>query len=300
MLVAQTSIALAARDHLAGRPGGDGDQVVATPPGFRARFADIVARDAIDELPTIARGPRSTVARLVVDDARYVVKRYHEPGAFLWRTFLRASRAHRELDALALVCAAVPNPVQPVAWAEDRRLGLVPRSWVVTNELAHASNLRGLKGLEGAARAAAVALVLDVLPGRVAALHAARIFARNLHAKNVLVAPETGALAFIDLPHAGRVATLGRRRRVHDLACLWKELRRSLEADERRRFFEGYARAAGLEDGAALEDLVVARADILDNRTPLAGAIHRARRALRHSRLGRWVTGRAPGPGSPA
>lgn len=260
-------------------------------PAVRERLARLIEADDLEALPVIATTRKSCVARLEVDGARLVVKRYVEPGAFLLRTFLRASRARREFHALSVVGEAVENPVRPVAWAERRVGGWCPRSWVVTVELTESTSLRGLRGLEGAARERLVAVVLGALPARVGALHRAGVFARNLHAKNVLVQPATGAVAFIDLPAAARVASLSRGQRVHDLACLWKELRRSLDRAALARFLEAYRAALGAAEDPALADDVWARADHLDNKTPVAGAVHRAKRWWRHTRLGQLVTG---------
>ena len=260
---------------------------------LRAGIAATVAPDATDALPLIAETRRSRVVRLEVDGQRLVLKRYVEPGLFLLRTFLRASRARREAAALELVARAVPdNPVRPVAWAERRRRGFVRHSWLVTTELTDSVSLRRLKHLEGAEREAVRATVLERLPVHVAVLHRGGIFARNLHAKNVLVQPATGRLGFIDLPRASAVRRLSRHQRVYDLACLTKELRRSLSTDDLGRFFSRYVEAAGLDLAPAdLQEAVARRADLLDNRTPLAGALHGLRKWLKRTWLGQLVIG---------
>lgn len=260
-------------------------------PAVRERLARLVEQDDLEALPVIATTRKSCVARLEVGAERLVVKRYVEPGAFLLRTFLRASRARREFHALAAVGRAVENPVRPVAWAERRSLGFGPRSWLVTVELTESLSLRGLRKLAGAERERVVEVVQGTLAARVGALHRAQVFARNLHAKNVLVQPATGAVAFIDLPAAAREAGLSRSQRVHDLACLWKELRHSLDRAALDRFLAGYGAVLGAGVDAALADDVWSRADHLDNKTPVAGAIHRAKRWWRHTRLGQLVTG---------
>lgn len=169
-------------------------------------------------------------------------------------------------------------------------MGFAPRSWLVTTELTDSVNLRRIESLEPGVQAAVRSIVLDVLPGRVAELHAAGLFARNLHAKNVLVQPATGVVGLIDLPHAGAVGQLSRGQRVHDLACLVKGVRRGLAADDVHALVSRYAAAAGLPDD--LHDDVHARADQLDNRTPLAGWIHGARKRLRRTWVGAKAAGR--------
>lgn len=264
-----------------------------TDAAMRAALAAALVPDSTDRLPALADTRRSRVVRVELEGARLVLKRYTEPGLFLLRTFLRDSRARREAVALALVARAVPdNPVHPVAWAESRRLGFVPRSWLVTTELTDSLNLRRFKELAGAERETVRGVVLDALPLRVADLHRGGVFAYNLHAKNVLVQPATGRLGFIDLPRASAVARLSQRQRVYDLACLTKELRRSLSADDLRRFLETYARGAGYEGSPAdLQEAVAARADSLDNRTPLAGAVHALRKRLKRTWLGQVLIG---------
>lgn len=256
-------------------------------------IAAAIVPDRTDALPVIAETSRSRVVRLEVGGVRLVLKRYTEPGAFLLRTFLRASRARREAAALELVGRALSgNAVRPVAWAERRRLGFVDRSWLVTTELAESMSLRRFKHLEGVEREAVRAVVLDALPRQVALLHRGGVFAKNLHAKNVLVQPATGALGFIDLPRARAVGEPSRGQRVHDLACLVKELRRSLSLDDLRAFLDRYVETAGLDASPAeLQQAVARRADVLDNRTPLAGSVHALRKWLKRTRLGQLVTG---------
>jgi hypothetical protein len=261
-------------------------------PALRAALEDLLVKDTVADLPRMATTRRSVVGRLEVDGLRLVVKRYHEPGLFLLRAFFRASRARREVAALEVVSAVVPNPVRPVAWAERRVAGFRPRSLVVTTEMLGASSLRALRHLAGPEREAVRALVLEQLPAKVAALHAARIVAWNLHAKNVLVDPAARAIGFIDLPAAAVHPRIGPRERVHDLACLWKELRHSLDAADMQRFLADYARAlGGPDDPADLAVRVAARADTLDNRTPLAGVVHGLRKRLKRTRLGELLTG---------
>lgn len=260
---------------------------------LRAGIVAAITPDRTDALPLIAETRRSRVVRLEVEGQPLVVKRYVEPGVFLLRTFLRASRARREAAALQLVARAVPgNPVRPVAWAERRGLGFVPSSWLVTTELTDSLSLRRLKHLEGAVREVVRGAVLEALPLRVAELHRGGVFARNLHAKNVLVQPASGGLGFIDLPRASAVRHVSESQRVYDLACLTKELRRSLTVDDLRRFFTHYARAAALDLSAErLQEAVARRADLLDNRTPLAGAAHGLRKRLKRTWLGQLVIG---------
>lgn len=259
---------------------------------LRAGLHALLSPDRTGDLPVLAETGRSRVARLELEGRRLVIKRYTEPGLRLLRTFLRASRAQREAGALDLVARALPeNAVRPLAWAEERRRGLVPRSWIVTTELESAVNLRRADELAPRERQ----VLFEALPQRIAALHRAGLVAGHLHAKNVLIQRGTGALAFIDLPLARRVGEVTLAQRTQDLASLVKGLRRSLTADEVRRLCDAYARAAGADlEPAPFFERVAARADVLDNRTPVAGAVHGLHVRLRRSWLGRLAGDRAP------
>jgi tRNA A-37 threonylcarbamoyl transferase component Bud32 len=260
-------------------------------PALRRALEQALAPGGLEALPVIADGRRSYVARLEVEGKRYVVKRYESPRGFLLRTFLMTSRAEREAGALALV-ASTGNPVVPVAWGEERSFGFIPRSWVVTTELSESFNLRKLKDLPKDERDRAVPQLLEGLPPRVAALHAASIFARNLHAKNVLLKPGTGTVALIDLPRAIRVASLGAEQRYYDLACLAKELRRTFTAEQWRAFFASYSRALGsADDEARALGRIQAHVDELSNETLFAGTLHRLRKSFKRTALGEAISG---------
>ena len=174
--------------------------------------ADALARCARDEaawraLPKLGEARRSSVARLRLSAGPVVVKRYRDPGAFRLLTFARRSRAEREARALDLVGAALPeNAVRALAWGEERRFGFVARSWLVTAELEQSFDLRRIKTLRPPERGAAVRAVPGQLPRLVARLHARGIFAVTLRGKNVLLQPDTGRIALIDLPYARAVA----------------------------------------------------------------------------------------------
>ncbi len=262
---------------------------------------DALARCARDEaawraLPKLGEARRSSVARLRLSAGPVVVKRYCDPGAFRLLTFARRSRAEREARALDLVGAALPeNSVRALAWGEERRFGFVARSWLVTAEFEQSFDLRRIKTLRPPERGAVLSAVQGQLPRVVARLHARGIFAVTLRGKNVLLQPDTGRIALIDLPYARVVAKLGARHRVRDLAILSLELRKFLDEPEWNQFLARY-RAAASELGAADADRIsaerVARvAARAGHQTPFSAAAKRAKRRFRHSRIGEWVTG---------
>jgi hypothetical protein len=263
--------------------------------------ATALARCARDQaawraLPKLGDAARSSVARLRLIVGPVVVKRYSDPGAFRLLTFSRRSRAEREARALDLVGAVLPeHAVRVIAWGEERRLGFVAHSWLVTAELEQSFDLRRVKELRALERDAAVRAVLEQLPRIVARLHARGVFAATLRGKNVLLQPGTGRIALIDLPGARALARLGVRHRVRDLAILSLELRRFLDETQWQQFLARY-RAAARELGAADADRVAAEriarvAARAGHRTPLSAAAKRAKRRFRHSRIGGWVMG---------
>jgi hypothetical protein len=263
--------------------------------------ADALARCASDAaawraLPKLGEARRSSVARLRLSAGPAIVKRYSDPGAFRLLTFARRSRAEREARALDLVGSVLPeHVVRVLAWGEDRRIGFVAHSWLVTAEFEQSFDLRRLKTLRAPERDAAVRAVQGGLPRLVARLHARGIFAVTLRGKNVLLQPGTGRIALIDLPYARRVSRLGPQHRVRDLAILSLELRKFLGDPEWSEFLARY-RAAASELGAADADRITAEwiarvAARAGHRTPLSAAAKQARRRFRRSRIGEWMTG---------
>ena len=234
----------------------------------------LVREDRVLELPRIAQSRNSSVGRLEVEGRRFAVKRYVERRVFLLQTFARPSRALREARALDTLADLIDNPVRPVAFAEQRALGLVPRSYIVTNELVGSVDLRrARRSPDPEERAVLRAVALERLPSRVADVHRAGFYARTLNAKNVLYQHETGVLAFIDLPRGRLHPALDSSHRVYDLACLYRELRHALTREEWRGFLVRYQQAfAGPDEAAvdralqATERLVLRMAHLTPNR----------------------------------
>ena len=247
-------------------------------------------------LPKLGEARRSSVARLRLSAGPAVVKRYSEPAVFRLLTFARKSRAEREARALDLVALAVPDgAIRVLAWGEERRLGCVAWSLLVTAELEHSFDLRRIKMMGERDRADAVRAVQERLPRLVARLHAQRVFAATLRGKNVLLQPATGRIALIDLPYARAVAGFGARHRVRDLAILSLELCRFLSAAEWEEFLARYraaARELGAHDAEPVGAERIARvAARIGHRTASSSARKRIRRRFRRTRIGEWLTG---------
>lgn len=272
------------------RRGLDRSEVLALQAGLRSE-------EQWDRLPKLSVTHRSSVARLGLASGPVAIKRYDEPRIYVLRTFARQSRAERETRAMDLIAAALSDaPVRVLAWAEVRRFGFVTRSYLVTNELEGALDLRAVKGLSGQSRAEATDLVMRRLPAIVAALHDAGIHLRALRGKNILMRPSDRALALIDQPLAHAPRRFGLRHRLRDLATLSLELRRFLDGAEWSRFLEAYldhsldldAAQSARIDADQIEDI----ARRLGHDTPLRAAFHTAKRRLSRTRLAASLSGR--------
>lgn len=300
--VAEAGGAVAERERVAEwiptRTGVPGRSVHLSPalsgPAAAALLA-LVEQDTIDSLPRLGTSHRAVVGRLVVDGRSYVVKRYLNPRLFLLKTLGQRSKAEREALSLEMIAARTGNPIEPIAWGEERAWGMSPRSWLVTSELVDSVDLRRLRRSDDPAERAAVKeAVLRSLPGLLARLHASGVVANNLMAKNVLLQPGTGTLALIDQPHAhGGAAPLPERLRRWDLACLFRELRHGLSPEETRSFLRDYLEALGF--GAA--DLDRACADLQRavarraHETPVRHLWHRLRGWFKRTRVGQAAIG---------
>jgi tRNA A-37 threonylcarbamoyl transferase component Bud32 len=218
-----------------------------------AGFADGALRQALEplirdnrvlELPRVGQSRNSFVGRLEVGGQRFMVKRYIERRVFLLQTFARPSRARREAGALATLADLIDNPVRPVAFAEQRALGMVPLSYIVTNELVDSVDLRRMRrSPDPRERDSLRAVILEHLPRRVADMHRAGFYARTLNAKNVLFQRGTGSFAFIDLPRGRLHPAFDASHRLYDLACLYREFRHALTREEWRAFLACYQQA---------------------------------------------------------
>lgn len=258
-----------------------------------AAILELVRTDGVEALPRLGTSRRAVVGRLVVDGRSFVVKRYTNPRLFLLRTLGQRSKAEREARALELIASRTGNPIEAVAWAEQRGWGMSSRSWLVTSELADSVDLRRIRRSDDPAERARVKeAALRGLPSLLARLHKAGVVANNLMAKNVLLQPETGTLALIDQPHAqGGPGPLPERQRRWDLACLFRELRHGLSPEETRAFLKDYLGELGtgdLDGALALLDQDVARRA---HETPLRRLWHRLRGWFKRTRVGEAAIG---------
>ena len=262
---------------------------------LRRALEPLVRGDRVLDLPCIARSRDSFVGRLEVGGQPFVLKRYVERRVFLLRTFARPSRARREAGALATLATLIDNPVRPAAFAEQRALGLVPRCFIVTNELVDSVDLRRVRrSPDPQERASLRAVVLERLPDRVADVHRAGFYARTLNAKNVLYQRGTGRFAFIDLPRGRLQPGFDASHRIYDLACLYREFRHALTREEWRDFLARYQRALAGPDEAEVDRALRATEGLalrMAHLTPGRRRYRRLKKRFKRTPMGEFLTG---------
>jgi tRNA A-37 threonylcarbamoyl transferase component Bud32 len=190
------------------------------------------------------------------------------------------SRAHQEYRNLKALRALGVPAVEPLAWGERRRWGVVTEAVLVTRAVSAREPLHAaLPRMAPASRRRA----LEALGATLARVHAAGFQHRDLHAGNALV-PSVGAPAvpegtappvvLVDVQKmVRRGAPLSAARCVLDLGVLDASLGHRVSDDERAGLLAGYLRESGGGSPAALSERV-------------ARAVARRRRArlVRHGR----------------
>jgi tRNA A-37 threonylcarbamoyl transferase component Bud32 len=202
------------------------------------------------------RGRTTLLVRGLWPGGRDVVAKYHWSRAWVEpiKYLFQPTRAAAEwANNRALQRAGVPTPV-PLALAEERVAGLFwRRSVLVLEAIQPAISLTRFLDAEslGVRRVA-----LDRLAEGVAGMHRAGYHHRDLHAGNVLVrAADTDPYPLVtDLHEARRHRSLGRERRVDDLARLSGSVRAT--AKERLRFLRRYLSVAERREWRAWADAV--------------------------------------------
>lgn len=198
----------------------------------------------------IKEDPHARVERLDTARGEVVRKTYTVPASVRWRTFLTTSRGRREHRNLTwLVEAGVPA-VRPLDWGEERRAGCVTRSWVETEYLEGARDLRRLvrEGKHVAmAGPRAWPRVLERVGALARACHRAGLVSTTMQTRNLLVAGEAEdpVVVLCDQPSlvrlpgsvwGGRLAAID----LYDLAFSASR-RRDFSRAERYRLVLAYA-----------------------------------------------------------
>ena len=198
---------------------------------------------------------RSRVRELRVEGRHWFLKTYDYAGPWRLRTVFvpaRVKREYRNLISLARLGLRVP---QPIAYGQIRRYGFVTASFVITEAVEGAIDLRELADGKPAPFPPPPRKERRVLLGTFAhqlrRCHDAGWFLYTAFFKNLLLThePEGYAIHVIDVPfaHIWRTRLLPGLARVRDLACLQQGARRLLSRTQRLRFYKTYAGITNLE-----------------------------------------------------
>lgn len=194
-----------------------------------------------------AEGARSAVHELRLPQGRFFLKVYSYSGLWRLRTIFIVARAGREYRNLRKMAALGFRVPEPVAWGQERTLGFVSVSFVMTRAVENAVDLRTLIDRPGASPlppAGERRRLIEEFARTLRRAHDGKFFIHTLRAKNLLLGKEGDrwSLHVIDVPFAG----IGRYRifpgwgRVRDLAVLMKWARQLLTRTERMRFARTY------------------------------------------------------------
>jgi len=198
-------------------------------------------------------GNRSRVAEVRIphagSTAHLFIKTYHYPGPVRLRTFLVPARVRREYENLAGLSKLGMRVPRPVAYGETRIFGFLTDSFLATEAVENAIDLREL--------AVDASKSPFPLPGRkerrelitafahsLRRCHDAEWFLHTAFFKNLLLSKDRAgyALWVIDVPfaHIWRNRLMPDPAKVRDFACLAKGAVKLLTRTERMRFCKAY------------------------------------------------------------
>jgi hypothetical protein len=181
--------------------------------------------------------------------AHLFIKTYHYPGLWRIRTFFIPARVRREYENLLGLSKLGMRVPRPVAYGESRWFGFLTRSFLATEAIENAIDLREL--------AAGTSKAPFPLPGRrerrelisafahaLRRCHDAEWFLHTAFFKNLLLSrgPSGYVLWVIDVPFARiwRNRLMPGQAKVRDFACLAKGAVKLLTRAERMRFCRAY------------------------------------------------------------
>ena len=145
----------------------------------------------------------SLIERIAIAGEDLVRKSFRPRPMSRLRTFLCRSRGEREFTNLRRLMAAAVPTVRPVGWDEERRLGCVVRTDLVTAYVADATDLRAmLRGLpRGRSDTALRRRALAAGYGRlIRQLHEAGFVSTSVQPRNVLVRGNGVEMCLCDQP----------------------------------------------------------------------------------------------------
>jgi len=221
-------------------------------PDFRPLFEGLTRpRDIIGRwAPTLPRGrTRSAVRELHLPQGHFFFKVYAYTGLWRLRTLFIVSRARREYHNLLKMRKLGFNTPTPAAYGQERTLGLVSVSFLMTRAVENAVSLRSIADDPAAAPWPLPSTpqrrrLIEDLARTLRRAHDQGFFIHTLKGKNLLLAREDGdyRIYVIDVPFAGiwRYRIFREAGRVRDLALLMRIGRGLLGRTDRMRFARAY------------------------------------------------------------
>jgi hypothetical protein len=231
-----------------------GSRLVVQPeyePTFRAQGVAAPADAAAKWAP--GDGERSRVADVRLPHAggtaHLFIKTYHYPGLWRLRTLFIPARVRREYENLLGLAKFGLRVPRPVAYGETRRFGFLTDSFLATEAIEHAIDLRDLatNPTQSPFPPPSKAERRDLITSFARALrrcHDSGWFLHTAFFKNLLLSKERSgyALWVIDVPfaHIWRNRLNPEGGKVRDFACLAKGAVKLLTCAERMRFCRAY------------------------------------------------------------
>ena len=190
---------------------------------------------------------RTKAGRVMIGERLFFLKCYNKRGMIhTAKTVFRPSRPWRVRQlAVYLIQNGVDTPA-PVAILEERRLGALRRSYLVTEYVPgkriRASMSRSVKGTGW--RAGTVARVASLVAG----LHASKVCHGDLKANNILLENDEGKerLWLVDLDGAKLRSDISDKDRIADLGRLLASFSDILTPSELYRFLINYSIESGV------------------------------------------------------
>lgn len=206
----------------------------------------------------IKRGERRAVWALPEIAGGVLLKQFRVRGAEPLLFLARASRGAAEFrSAVELARLGVDTPAA-IGFGERRRHGLLVEAWSLARLVPDAPTVgEALTRAIAASDEPAIQRLVRSALAALARLHRLPVMHRDLHANNLLVAPD-GAVLVIDLHSLRRVRRLTREMRIGNLARLLFSMRAAIDLSDPGPLAALYARESGDPVDALAAELAVA------------------------------------------
>ena len=203
---------------------------------------------------SLKRSARTVAGFATVDGTRAFIKRVDE-GSWLkgWIVRLCGSRARRVLRGAAMLKLAGFARPEPVAAAEDRAIGAVRTSYVISEALDDARIMSAIVLAGGRRNFRRRCEVSNVIAKEIRRLHDAGLYTLDLQETNVMISGGEGVdwkIHFVDLEDFRHARKVSERRRLLNLVHLDRTIGRFLPRTQRLRFLYNYLAARPARDEA--------------------------------------------------